>query len=74
MKKVWVLASLLTSMLNAFFLGGSIPAWRQLGASHASSQEGLHFGPCNLQTPLPLGSPCTGSTPFILNTRYGGLV
>ncbi len=38
MMKVWMLAPLLTSMLNAFFLGGQYSSMRQLGASHTNSQ------------------------------------
>ncbi len=45
MKKVWMLAPLLTSMLNAFFLGGSIPAYVSLGLVTPTHKKGCTLDP-----------------------------
>ncbi len=68
MKKVWILASLLTSMLNAFFLGSSIPACVSSGLVTPIHKKGCTLDPANYR-PIAVGEPLYRLYIIILNTR-----
>ena len=68
MKKIWIVAPLLTDLLNSFFLHGSIPACVSSGLVTPIHKKGCSLDPANYR-PIAVGEPLYRLYTIILNAR-----